>query len=281
MSMKKTITYQIDSFTKKKFKGNPAGVVINADGLNEKQMQLISRELNNWSSPPPRCAGSSYYILNYWRQAAGNLLSVEKRHLVFARIPRGKPGESPTDSSEENKFILLWLSSSINMLLVCHGYRSKDQIIRIISVRKANHHERDQYINKWKNEKRRWFFKTTRNLYAKKIKKPVTIRLDKNTISYFKKFANEIDAQYQTLINIYLRDCAATDRKLSLKRRLAAWSARPTRASSGQCTTQIGLYQRCAVYPVVHRACAVLGGMDIQKGSGDELQTGGTWDERY
>src|SRR6478736_8256321 len=39
--------YQIDSFTKEKFKGNPAGVVVNADGLNDNQMQLIARELNN------------------------------------------------------------------------------------------------------------------------------------------------------------------------------------------------------------------------------------------
>jgi PhzF family phenazine biosynthesis protein len=45
--MKKLITYQIDSFTKEKFKGNPAGVVINADGLSDEQMQFIARELNN------------------------------------------------------------------------------------------------------------------------------------------------------------------------------------------------------------------------------------------
>lgn len=45
--MKKRITYQIDSFTNGKFKGNPAGVVLNADGLSENEMQLIARELNN------------------------------------------------------------------------------------------------------------------------------------------------------------------------------------------------------------------------------------------
>ena len=45
--MKKLITYQIDSFTKERFKGNPAGVVVNADGLDDNQMQLIARELNN------------------------------------------------------------------------------------------------------------------------------------------------------------------------------------------------------------------------------------------
>nr|WP_199002440.1 PhzF family isomerase [Flavobacterium sp. ASV13] len=45
--MKKRITYQIDSFTKERFKGNPAGVVVNAEGLNDYQMQQIARELNN------------------------------------------------------------------------------------------------------------------------------------------------------------------------------------------------------------------------------------------
>jgi PhzF family phenazine biosynthesis protein len=46
-TVKKYITYQIDSFTKERFKGNPAGVVICADGLNDNQMQRIARELNN------------------------------------------------------------------------------------------------------------------------------------------------------------------------------------------------------------------------------------------
>ena len=43
----KLITYQVDSFTKERFKGNPAGVVVNADGLNDHQMQQVARELNN------------------------------------------------------------------------------------------------------------------------------------------------------------------------------------------------------------------------------------------
>ena len=45
--MKKYRLYQIDSFTKEKFTGNPAGVITNADGLNPFQMQKIARELNN------------------------------------------------------------------------------------------------------------------------------------------------------------------------------------------------------------------------------------------
>jgi predicted DNA binding CopG/RHH family protein len=66
------------------------------------------------------------------------------------------------------------------------------------------------------------FSNAIRNPYSKKIKKPVTIRLDEITISYFKNLADEIDVPYQTLINLYLRDCAATNRKLSLKWRPAA-----------------------------------------------------------
>lgn len=45
--MKSYITYQIDVFTTEKFKGNPAGIVVNADGLSDTEMQLIARELNN------------------------------------------------------------------------------------------------------------------------------------------------------------------------------------------------------------------------------------------
>lgn len=44
---KKYNLYQVDSFTKEKFSGNPASVITNADGLNEEQMQKIARELNN------------------------------------------------------------------------------------------------------------------------------------------------------------------------------------------------------------------------------------------
>ena len=39
--------YQVDSFTKERLAGNPAGVVVNADGLSDLQMQKIARELNN------------------------------------------------------------------------------------------------------------------------------------------------------------------------------------------------------------------------------------------
>ena len=56
-----------------------------------------------------------------------------------------------------------------------------------------------------------------KNPYAKRLKKQVTIRLDAQTIDYFKAMALEMDIPYQTLINMYLRDCMQTARKPSFK----------------------------------------------------------------
>ncbi len=61
------------------------------------------------------------------------------------------------------------------------------------------------------------FSKARRNPYAKKLKRQVTIRLDLPTIEYFKIMAGETGIPYQTLINLYLRDCAATRKKLALR----------------------------------------------------------------
>lgn len=61
------------------------------------------------------------------------------------------------------------------------------------------------------------FSKSTKNPYAKKVKKQITIRLDEDTIGYFKKMSEETGIPYQNLINLYLRDCAGKNRKLNLK----------------------------------------------------------------
>ena len=50
--------------------------------------------------------------------------------------------------------------------------------------------------------------KGVRNPYIKDLKQPITIRLDKNTVSYFKELATQLGMSYQNLINLYLRDCA-------------------------------------------------------------------------
>jgi len=60
------------------------------------------------------------------------------------------------------------------------------------------------------------FSKAVKNPYASRLKRQVTLRMDEGTISYFKKLAQEIGVPYQTLINLYLRDCAASHKKLAL-----------------------------------------------------------------
>jgi uncharacterized protein (DUF4415 family) len=60
------------------------------------------------------------------------------------------------------------------------------------------------------------FSKGRRNPYAGRFKRQVMIRLDEQTIKYFKAIFQECGIPYQTLINLYLRDCAATRKRLAL-----------------------------------------------------------------
>jgi len=61
------------------------------------------------------------------------------------------------------------------------------------------------------------FSRAKRNPYSHMLKRQVTIRLDDETIEYFKTMAKDAGVPYQTLINLYLRDCAASGRKLLLR----------------------------------------------------------------
>ena len=60
------------------------------------------------------------------------------------------------------------------------------------------------------------FSKSRKNPYASQLKKQITIRLDEDAITYFKAISEEVGIPYQSLINLYLRDCAASSRKLNL-----------------------------------------------------------------
>ncbi len=59
--------------------------------------------------------------------------------------------------------------------------------------------------------------KGKKNPYVKYLKQPVTMRLDRDSVEYFKSLSEESGIPYQTLINLYLRDCATTERKLDMK----------------------------------------------------------------
>ena len=58
--------------------------------------------------------------------------------------------------------------------------------------------------------------KASKNPYAKRLKKQVTIRLGKDVIAYFKGLSEESGIPYQTLIDLYLRQCAHAGKKLTL-----------------------------------------------------------------
>jgi len=60
------------------------------------------------------------------------------------------------------------------------------------------------------------FTKARKNPHATQLKKQITIRLDEDAIGYFKSISEQVGIPYQSLINLYLRDCAASHRKLNL-----------------------------------------------------------------
>ena len=68
------------------------------------------------------------------------------------------------------------------------------------------------------------FSKAQRNPYARRLKQQVTIRLDHGTVRYFKRLAEETGIGYQTLINLYLRECVSTGKRPS-----NTWAAAPVK----------------------------------------------------
>jgi uncharacterized protein (DUF4415 family) len=58
--------------------------------------------------------------------------------------------------------------------------------------------------------------KGRKNPYIKLLKQPITMRLDRDTVSYFKEMSEKTGVPYQSLINLYLRDCAINQRKINI-----------------------------------------------------------------
>jgi len=80
------------------------------------------------------------------------------------------------------------------------------------------------------------FSSAVRNPYAKRLKRQLTIRLDEETISYFQDLSQEMSLPYQTLMNMYLRDCAETRKRphWATSSRLGRAKASPRTASGGR-----------------------------------------------
>ncbi len=84
--------------------------------------------------------------------------------------------------------------------------RAESDSHRAIDIRQTEKEMRKEYD----------FSKARRNPYAKRLKKSITIRLDEGTVDYFRSLAEEAEMPYQSLINLYLRDCAASNRRPSV-----------------------------------------------------------------
>ncbi len=80
-------------------------------------------------------------------------------------------------------------AANVRLLIVCHCYMRKEYN----------------------------FSKSRKNPYAGKLKKQITLRLDEEAIDYFKAISKVVGIPYQSLINLYLRECAASNKKLSLQ----------------------------------------------------------------
>lgn len=82
------------------------------------------------------------------RKAAANLkkhgVSFQEARSVFLD-DRARLIDDPDHSDDEERFVLLGLSTSLRLLLVCHCYRGEGNIIRIVSARKASTHESKAY----------------------------------------------------------------------------------------------------------------------------------------
>jgi uncharacterized DUF497 family protein len=87
-----------------------------------------------------------------------NMENIRKHKISFQEAetvfydPNGKIIHDPDHSDEEDRFIILGLSKLLNLLVVCHCYREDDEIIRIITARKATKNEGKGYGGKY-NEK--------------------------------------------------------------------------------------------------------------------------------
>ena len=76
-------------------------------------------------------------------------VTFEEAESVFAD-EHGLFMSDPEHFEDEDRFILLGLSSALRTLVVCHCYREGEDVVRVISAWKANLSERGQYNRRWK-----------------------------------------------------------------------------------------------------------------------------------
>jgi uncharacterized protein len=93
------------------------------------------------------------YIHFEWDETK-NFTNIKKHKISFEEAktafydPNARIISDPEHSDTEDRFILLGLSQSLKLLVVCHCYKSKDEVIRLISARKATNIESSSYGGK-------------------------------------------------------------------------------------------------------------------------------------
>jgi uncharacterized protein len=128
------------------------------------------------------------------------------------RDPNARLFHDPEHSEEEDRFILIALSSAARPLVVVHCYREPDSVIRIIRLGRQPRRS----LNFMKKEYDFSRMKELKNPYKGK-KQAVGINLSPEVVDYFKGLADETGLPYQKLIDLYLLDCAKKRKKLTMK----------------------------------------------------------------
>ncbi|MEX2206979.1 MAG: BrnT family toxin [Myxococcota bacterium] len=77
-------------------------------------------------------------------------VSFEEAQTVFYDDRASLIEDEDENDANEERFLLLGLSATLRLLVVCHCYRAKDQVIRLISARRASATERRDYETRWK-----------------------------------------------------------------------------------------------------------------------------------
>ena len=129
--------------------------------------------------------------------------------------------DDPDHSIDEDRFLIIGATRTEQICIVSHCYRDAEDTIRIISARRATKTERQAYLDRiWGDSMRDEYnineLNPRKNPYVSRLKKQITINLDSSTIDYFKSMAEHEGIPYQTLINLYLRDCADNHRQLQM-----------------------------------------------------------------
>lgn len=149
------------------------------------------------------------------RKSASNAkkhkVTFEEARPAFAD-PNGLVIDDPDHSEEEERFILLRLElrsaparglSRLPGGCGSHHLRPQGNAARGFNLSKEQMTMRKEYD----------FANARKNPHAARLKKQVTIRLDPESIAYFKAVSSEVGIPYQSLINLYLRDCVAARRR--------------------------------------------------------------------